>query len=308
MTNNTGKEYESLTEEVFKLLTANESYTSVEKDILIESPDGSRQFDVVLKTNIADMEIVTVVECKDWNKNINVTVVDGLVSKMEDVKANKAAIVAKKGFTKGAIKKATRLGVELYTVRDIDRNIAELGFQIPILFTILENIDYKTSASLSIPPAGSISINEKPKILIDEVPIEDYIFKKIIEQEIQIDDFAKEINLETISSGVYAIDVSGGEIELSDYEINYILEGEYYFGYVEELPNTIGVHNFTNNKAKVFLNENDILYDYKKNLTKYSNKVDVPDVGYIGVVVFCKSFTVQSSSIDLDFPSTFKEK
>ena len=137
MKNNTGKDFEKLVGQIYDLLSQNEANTKVEIDVEIESPDGPRQFDVVITSTIATIEIVTVIEVRDWNKNLSVTHVDGLHSKMRDVNANKAILVARKGFSSGAIRKAKRLNIDLCTAHDL-KNIKDFVPKAPVVVHYLK--------------------------------------------------------------------------------------------------------------------------------------------------------------------------
>ncbi|MDG1859760.1 MAG: hypothetical protein P8I94_11685, partial [Emcibacteraceae bacterium] len=46
-------------------------------------------------------------------------------------------------------------------------------------------------------------------------------------------------------SSHYLKNIKGEKFILDDIEFNYILEGEYYFGYIHDLPNTIGLSNLS---------------------------------------------------------------
>jgi hypothetical protein len=53
------------------------------------------------------------VECKDWNRRVNIQVVDALDSKRTDLAADRTIIYSNSGFSAPAIRKAKRVGIEL---------------------------------------------------------------------------------------------------------------------------------------------------------------------------------------------------
>jgi hypothetical protein len=105
---NTGKAYEELTEKVFKILYATHGNAEILRDVMMEGIDGPRQIDVLIKVVIADITHNIIIECRDFNKRLSITHIDGFESKMKDVRANLGILVSPKGFAKSAITKAKR--------------------------------------------------------------------------------------------------------------------------------------------------------------------------------------------------------
>jgi hypothetical protein len=83
----------------------------------------------LIRTQVSSLSILTIVECKDVNKNLDVQYVDALHSKMQDVNANKAVLVARKGFSKTAIQKAKRVGITLCTAMEAKQLYGMSGFR-----------------------------------------------------------------------------------------------------------------------------------------------------------------------------------
>ena len=81
------------------MLSKGEKYTSVEQNVWLDSPDGKRQFDVVIHAKVAGIDFtnsgrsVEIIKAK-----LNVTHLDGLHSKQRDVNAHKAVLVSRNGF------------------------------------------------------------------------------------------------------------------------------------------------------------------------------------------------------------------
>ena len=103
---NTGVDFEQLSKELFELASENDLYTTIEGPrVFLDGKDGKREFDLVLKSKVAGIEITTVVECRDYNSRLDISHLDGFISKMRDVNANKGVIVTRKGYSKKAQKK-----------------------------------------------------------------------------------------------------------------------------------------------------------------------------------------------------------
>ena len=59
--------------------------------------DGKRQIDILMTADLRPFKVKTIVGCRDYGKILDVTHIDGLHSKMQDVGAHQAAIVTRKG-------------------------------------------------------------------------------------------------------------------------------------------------------------------------------------------------------------------
>ena len=136
-----GREFEGLVFEIYQVISNTHPNNSVEMDIHLESPDGLRQIDVLIRSEIAGMPILTIIECKDHKRNLDVTFVDALVSKMADVNANKGVLVARKGFSNGALKKARRLGITMCVADDASHKLRKIGFDLPVIGHHVEPTD-----------------------------------------------------------------------------------------------------------------------------------------------------------------------
>ena len=133
MAKNDGTGYEMLTEEIFEKLRKNSPFSSVERNVKIPTPHGDREIDILLKTISFDMEIRTMVECKNHTRKVDVKYLDAIVSKMKDVKANKAVIVSSKGFTSGAKSKAREYDVMLCVAQEALNDNWNIDIEIPIV-------------------------------------------------------------------------------------------------------------------------------------------------------------------------------
>lgn len=283
---NTGKVFEKLSHTVFSLLSRNDKYTSVEHDVDLESPDGPRQFDVVIRSKVSGLDLLTVVECRDYNKNLSVTHVDGLHSKANDVNANKAVLVAKKGFSKTAKQKADRLGVTLCTAHDIDRGLDEIGLQVPITFIAVDSIEMNANFMMHL-EAGD-TLNRNMEAFINETPILEVFEKQYKEGNINSSILNEPQNWKpniSQSDEAYIHDIHGNEIPIQEIDITYTLFGCYFFGHLHDLPKSIGINNLTQNEINIFFEAKDILDDHKDNLLSYQHHKDLPKTAGPSVII-----------------------
>jgi len=284
---NTGKEFESLSYEIFTLLSKDDRYSNVQLDVLLDSPDGQRQFDVVINSRLSGLDILTVIECRDYAKNLSVSNVDGFYSKMQDVNANKGVIVARKGFSKTAKQKADRLGITLCTAHDYNRKLEDIGLQVPITFISLDSININLTFTAQFEANTSIKpgINN---VLINEIPLLEFFQSKYKLGEIESTRLNEELSWSPKLSkedNVYILDTHDNKIEIEKVEITYNIVGLYYCGYVHNLPNTIGINNLSDNQINMFINSNDILIDYKHNLKEYKSHKSLPKMSGTNLII-----------------------
>lgn len=95
---------------------------------------NGRQFDVSVRFKIGLYEYLTVIECKDYNRPINVEKIDALATKYKDAKADKAVMVSTNGYQKKAKEVAEKHNITLLTLKSVNNNShnEDLSFK-PIL-------------------------------------------------------------------------------------------------------------------------------------------------------------------------------
>jgi hypothetical protein len=77
-----------------------------------------RQVDVSIRKNVGQFELLIVLDCKDHGRPLDVKDVEEFMGLAQDVEAHKAGMVAAKGFSGTAKKRAQDAGIELYRVVD----------------------------------------------------------------------------------------------------------------------------------------------------------------------------------------------
>ena len=105
-----GTEYQELVALVAKALDPN---AQIKTGHWIEGPDGEREVDVEVRGTVQGKPHFILIECKDWKKRVDIQEVDKLDSKRRDLLADAAIIYSNSGFTKKALRKAERLGIDV---------------------------------------------------------------------------------------------------------------------------------------------------------------------------------------------------
>ena len=99
-----------------------------DSDIKVKSPDfiedkttyNKREIDISLTGTFGSHKMLVIVECRDRKNTEDVTWIEQLATKRDDVGANKAVAVSSSGFSEGACKKALSKDIELRTFEEIE--------------------------------------------------------------------------------------------------------------------------------------------------------------------------------------------
>lgn len=99
------KEYEN---EVFNSLSAYYINDEIRLDVSIRGrySGRSRQIDIYIRQELNNSDFITIIDCKNYKKKINIKTVESFISMIEDVNADYGVIVSELGYTKGALKRA----------------------------------------------------------------------------------------------------------------------------------------------------------------------------------------------------------
>jgi len=103
-----------------------------------------RQFDVAIRFKVGFYEYLTLIECKDYSKPVSVEKVEAFVTKVRHQKANKAIMVSAHGFQSGAKEVASREGIELYSLRQINKLPDDVLTGIFLSFVVVQPFVFRT--------------------------------------------------------------------------------------------------------------------------------------------------------------------
>lgn len=284
-----GAEFETLTAEIFNALRNDPKYESVEHNVFLEGIDGPREIDVLLKGRVGPCEIITAIECKDYNKNINVTVLDAFDSKLKDVKANKGIIVSRKGFSKTAKQKAKRLGITLCTAHQARSEKWEFNLEIPFIINELE-IDLITP-KFHI-PVGGWDVNELDIWHINNTHIHQLIAEYWNNNDIK-------------SEGTYSLSPTGSkpafikrkkdgtELPLHKPEIEIHIKRALYQGYFNELDSAKLLRYIEEDNCSVVFDIQE-LADYRSKAPKYETREQLTSAP--GAIEFTSKLIINPST------------
>jgi len=111
---------------------------STQRNIVLEGKSGGKhEIDILAEKSDGITSFRVLVECKAWDKPIEKDVVSKISYVMRDLGLNKAIIVSLKGWTIGAEKSASELGVELWGPDAIEQKLGRVSL------AELETIEFK---------------------------------------------------------------------------------------------------------------------------------------------------------------------
>jgi hypothetical protein len=77
-----------------------------------------RQLDVTIRKSVGTEEVLVVVECKVYNRPVDIKAVEQFIGMLQDVSAARGVMVSSSGYTKGARSKAAEYGITLLSYED----------------------------------------------------------------------------------------------------------------------------------------------------------------------------------------------
>jgi hypothetical protein len=286
LSQNNGKDFEQLTESIYRNLVSNPQFEKVERNVQLEGKDGKRQVDILVTTVTFGIEVKTIIECKDHSRKISVGAVDALHSVIQDLNGNKGIIVSNSGFSSKAISKAKRLGITLCTAYEAMSPKWSFPSDLPLLLTQID------------------PVNVVPHIefICEEASSEEFVkynhdfnskFFKIFEKY-----WESNVSDTKIIAGTQLIDLNSHLNEnefldqyrkigtITDFKVELEIKLNYYFGYLNEIEQTKLLCDITDNRSVIIVNRETFL-SYLENLKKIELS-DVPDINK-----FCLFFYVK---------------
>ena len=128
------KQFEELVAKIQRDL-AGSNATVVHDDKIMGKRTGiERQIDVSIRQRVGQYDILIVIDCKDYGKPLDVKDVEEFMGLAQDVGANKAAMVAAKGYSEAAKERAKDADIELYRVVDTGEHPWKTGASLPTLY------------------------------------------------------------------------------------------------------------------------------------------------------------------------------
>lgn len=297
---NSGKNFERLTEEIYNKLIRDRRFEKVERNVRIKGPDGDRQIDILLTASTMGLEIRTIVECRDHLRKVDVEYLDSVESKMRDVKANKAVIVSRAGFTSGALSKARRLNITLCTAHEASNPNWGIDVEVPVVVHELAPISIQFDADFKEITTSDFTFY-KDRFLINDLDIYSLIQEKWNNGQLgklSINPI-QEVFLSEISPPFYIKDKNGDKIYFK--EVKILLESKVttYLGNLKEVGNTQLLKNITENTMTFFIDQAPIR-NYRNEFRRLAEG-EMPTYTSLSVVIATTLQIVNIEGTHVDF-------
>ncbi|XDD41658.1 restriction endonuclease [Leptospira sp. WS60.C2] len=234
------KKYEN---QVFSYFKNRYPNSQIEQNIFIigQLSKTKRQIDLLLEEIVAGYKIRIVIECKDWNKPLDVADVEQFVQKLNDVRISKGVIIAKSGYTKAAKEYIKNTG---------DINLHVLKFEDLGKFQGFYGFTYRgIHGAIVTPPNGWIIDAQVPKQMIENGGL-----CLMYPMELEAKDSFKEKNL------IYFDITELDEFENCDNLLDIFLKNQ------EE-----NIEKYDNKSSVEYKTENSKIGEIKIRITKYPN-------------------------------------
>lgn len=118
---------------------------------------SQRQIDMLIESQVAGYNLNIVVDCKYFNKKVDVKTVESFISFLHDVKANKGVLITNRGYTKAAKNRAEN---DSY----LDLELKIIDFKDLESFQGFGGIPYRESAGVVLPPLDGWILDGKQRI------------------------------------------------------------------------------------------------------------------------------------------------
>jgi hypothetical protein len=270
-----GSEYEDLVELIFRALTENTNDT-VERNVRLESPDGMREIDVLVRSSVGPIELTTIVEARDFARTINVTQIDGFHSKIQDVRASKGVMVTRGGYSKTARQKAARLGITLLRA-DQYENVRDTTDDVPVLVREIRQNDFAISFEVHL--EGGTTITQAAILRLNDVDLPMLLRDELL-QNPSLTESAGRHTWTPAGLGPpwFIRDVTGKAWSSDELTIDYGVAEDFYFGYLSDLDKVLYLHDVTTSgsNARFLVPAEKLLLDYQDRFVKYSSTKQIP--------------------------------
>jgi hypothetical protein len=238
------KEFEKLVARIQADLAGNGIVTHDDK--IVGNVSGvERQIDVSIRSRIGQYDILIVIECKDHRRPLDVKDVEEFIGLAQDVGANKAAMVAAKGFSEAAKNRAIPAGLELYQVVDSGDHPWKTESSVPALYECsgITEIGFESEYKGPYIADGKVYVGDIELFDLNETSLGK--FQTLIHAKWNRGAFPKEpghyCNLELVPNPVKVPDYKGVLHEMNVYA-SIKVEKRRYFGHLA-LAEVSGLRN-----------------------------------------------------------------
>ena len=259
MKKKSGEAFEKLAEDIFNKLKKFQNEYSVQHDVLLDSQFGKRQFDILIKHEMAGFEYFTAIECKDHKSKISIKEIDNFESKLRDVNIQKGILISRNGFSNSAISKAKNTNISLCTAHEALSENWKIDVELTIY--INEVLPKRFSPVFTHKVVNTDDSISMDSLIINDIEIKEFFKNAWQNNELPID-FEKKLQKIKIPafSPPYFITIQNKtegtvkrKIEGLEFEVE--LDNNFFSIPLSELINTQVLKNITDNTVAICLDQ-----------------------------------------------------
>jgi hypothetical protein len=277
MKSNTGKTYEEMVLRVYQILCGAASFADVRHNVKLQGPDGERQIDVLVIHDHANVRYLTVIECKDFRGKVNVTYVDAFASKLLDVKANKGILVSRREFTKTAVQKAKRLGIELCMIDFAEQLLKDQIREIPVVLSVIHGIQLAVQVFFGNKSERDIPIDPKAFTIINDKPLRELLIQDLRDGQTQIPTESCEIpwTPAKLVEPYFIRDKNQNKLDVEWFRVMVKIDINFYVGKANEFPDFVTHLQYGDQQIRVVV-PREFRLGFGKELARFKRKSDIP--------------------------------
>lgn len=126
------KKFENLVGKIQKVFSP-DAVVTIDDRIIGKITETKRQVDITIRKKIGQYNILVGIDCKDLSSPVDVKGVEEVIGLIQDIGANKGAIVSASGFTSTALKRGEKAGLDLLRLVDTGNHDWQAYVTVPAL-------------------------------------------------------------------------------------------------------------------------------------------------------------------------------
>lgn len=279
MSKNTGKKYEEFVHRIYSILKDRDR-CSVKLNVDLDSPEGTRQIDVLIcEKHHCGIELTCAIECRDYTRRLDIGHIDAFHSKLQDINVDRGIIVSRIGCTKGAAKKAERVGIEVCMANDLSSLLKTLQLKMPAKLNLIRST-IRASYDLHIKHRFQ-TIRTDATHVISDIDLHKCLHDELLSGQLPLPLNSCEIDwrpkLPYLLNSIR--DNLGNKIYLNNLKLSAIFNLKWFYGYLNDFSFLSAHHVVNTSEIKIVGNLGDWAWkNILPHLTEYSAPENRPDL------------------------------
>lgn len=255
-------------EKVLSVLTSNQ--VKILRNQKLSWPDWLREFDIIYSFEQYWHTYTHFVECKDYNRNVDVTRIWEFINKCNDFneqKISRKIFITWKWFSSSALSKAKREWIECWTINEF-LNSKNIELTVPVVISEIIGINVHIDWFFN-------SWNKSRKIPTSIDHISDVSTETILWK--LKDRVIQEKNTKLVFTWIdcwltelFIRDTDGDRLDIFNFELKFTVIKKFYLWQLSDVPSTYLIDDKIESKKTLIIDPQQILINYK-NFEQYNN-------------------------------------